>query len=43
VILPNAARTDDPLEFDEQVSTKDGEHGTMPLNIEDFHALLGNQ
>jgi hypothetical protein len=43
VILLNAPRTDDPLEFDEQVSTKDDEPGTLPLNIEDFHVLLEDQ
>jgi hypothetical protein len=40
ILSPNP---EDPLDYDEQVSTKDGEHGTIPLNIEAFHALLEDQ
>jgi DNA invertase Pin-like site-specific DNA recombinase len=40
IVSPNP---DDPLDYDEQVSTKDEEHGTMPLSIEEFHTLLEEQ
>jgi hypothetical protein len=28
------------VDYIEQVSTSDGEHGTVSINIEEFHALL---
>jgi len=40
VVAPNPTN---PLDYDSQVSTADLEHGTMPINIEEFHALLEDQ
>jgi hypothetical protein len=38
-----APSDDNPLDYVEQVSTSDGEQGTVSINIEEFHALLADQ